>query len=118
LSDTASFVTQVRLDNMFKSAGIHGSAPRLGHSNAVPLMEPKELLEHTNLARSTMQIGRQRTSQRKGKAYSPRGPVMDQGHSVSHANENQPRPSSTNPFRKDFRGATTRKGPGPQISSQ
>ena len=62
-----------------------------------------------------MQIGQQRTSQRKGKAYSPRGPVMDQGHSVSHANENQPRPSSANPFRKGFRGATSRKGPGPRL---
>jgi hypothetical protein len=116
LSDTASYVTQIRMDNMFKSAGIRGQAPRLAPTQATPLMEPKELLEHANLAKSTMQIGR--SNNRRGKAYSSRGPAADHNRVDSSANENHPRPSSNNPFRKDFRSQAHPKDHHPQRASK
>ena len=104
------------MDNMFKSAGIRGQAPRLAPTQATPLMEPKELLEHANLAKSTMQMGR--SNNRRGKAYSSRGPAADHNRVDSSANENHPRPSSNNPFRKDFRSQTHPKDHHPQRASK
>lgn len=52
--------------------------PRFSANVSIPLMEPKELLEHVKLSKSTMQWGRQGTSQRRGKAHSSRGPNMGQ----------------------------------------
>jgi hypothetical protein len=117
LSDTASHITQIRIDNMFKSAGIRGQAPRLAANVATPLMEPKELLEHVNLAKSTMQLGRKGASQRRGKANPPRGPNVDQGKVHSQTAENVSN-KSNNPFRKDFRAGQNQKDRGPPTSSK
>ena len=107
LSDTASHITQIRIDNMFKSAGIRGQAPRLATGPATPLLEPKDLLEHVNLAKATMQIGRSYNS--RGKANPSRGQAADHRKSDSPATENQFTPSATSNTRKDFRSNSNQK---------
>jgi len=72
LLDSASHITQLRVDNMFRGAGIQGQAPRLVDSTTSPLVDPKVLLDHVNLDKSLSQIGRRGNSrQQRGKAHSP-----------------------------------------------
>lgn len=65
LSDTASHITQIRIDNMCQSAGIRGQALPITPPTSTPLLDPKVLLEHVSLAKSTMQLDRQT----QGSAY-------------------------------------------------
>ncbi|KAI8142111.1 hypothetical protein BJV82DRAFT_502547, partial [Fennellomyces sp. T-0311] len=55
LVDTASYITQLRIDNMFKASGIQGQAPHLANSGPSPLLDPKELVEHVKLATAVQQ---------------------------------------------------------------
>jgi hypothetical protein len=50
--DTGSHITQLRIDNMYRGAGIQDPAPRLVNSNPAPLVDTKELLDHANLQKS------------------------------------------------------------------
>jgi len=71
LADSASHVTQLRIDNMFRGAGIQGQAPKLVDSAPPPLLDPKELLDQISLNKSVSQVGRPSgTRRRKGKAHS------------------------------------------------
>ncbi|OMJ27949.1 hypothetical protein AYI69_g2593, partial [Smittium culicis] len=46
LSDLASQVTQIRMDNAYKASKIPGKAPQILPSTAKPLFEPKEFVKH------------------------------------------------------------------------
>jgi hypothetical protein len=71
LADSASHITQLRIENMFRGAGIQGQVPKLVDSAPPPLLDPKELLEQINLNKSVAQVGRPSGSRRrKGKAHS------------------------------------------------
>jgi hypothetical protein len=71
LLDSASHITQLRIDNMFRGAGIQGQAPRLANSTPAPLLDPKVLLEHVSLHKSVSQVGRTGSSRNpRGKANS------------------------------------------------
>ncbi|CAO3690241.1 unnamed protein product [Umbelopsis vinacea] len=54
LSDTASHITQLRMDNMFRGIGINGQAPRLASNSPAPLVDPKAMLDHINLTKSVL----------------------------------------------------------------
>jgi hypothetical protein len=114
LSDTASYITQLRIDNMCKAAGIRGTAPRISAPTTIPLLDPKVLLDHANLSKTTMQLGRHGQSSRRGKAHSshPSEP------SVPRTNDEHPRRTQPPP-RKDFRQGHQFKDRGrPQTTSQ
>ncbi|KAG2187196.1 hypothetical protein INT44_004868 [Umbelopsis vinacea] len=87
LMDTASHVTQLRIDNMYRGAGIQGQAPRLLNCNPAPLVDTKELLDHVNLQRSWSSIGRR---PKRGKANSTSDQAItdhsprDSNHGVQH----------------------------------
>lgn len=119
LSDTASHITQMRIDNMCQSAGIRGQAPRLSAPTATPLLDPKVLLEHVSLAKSTMQLGRQSQGSQRGKAnssrsseYSDNRNVASQPHQTNQTNQ------SSQPPRKDFRRGQHHKDKNPPQSTQ
>lgn len=65
LVDTASYVTQLRIDNMCKAAGIR-DPPRQSPSSAEPLVDPKALVDHVALQQAVRKTG-YRSSFRKGK---------------------------------------------------
>ncbi|KAI9285773.1 hypothetical protein BC943DRAFT_337056 [Umbelopsis sp. AD052] len=65
LIDTASHVTQLHIDNMYRGAGIQGQDPRLLNRHRAPLVDTKELLDRVNLQKSWSNIGRR---PKRGKA--------------------------------------------------
>ncbi|KAH8552139.1 hypothetical protein BGW37DRAFT_424810 [Umbelopsis sp. PMI_123] len=79
LEDAASHITQLRIDNMFRGAGVQGQVPKLVDSAPPPLLDPKELLEQISLNKAVAQAGRPSGSRRrKGKGHSlPAAPLPD-----------------------------------------
>jgi hypothetical protein len=53
LADSASHITQLRIDNTFLGAGIQGQVPKLVDSAPAPLLDPKEILDQINLNKTS-----------------------------------------------------------------
>ena len=53
--DTTSYITQIRIDNMFKAANIYGPPPRLASSGLRSLLDPKTIVDHVNLSKAVSQ---------------------------------------------------------------
>ena len=87
LADAASHITQLRIDNMFRGAGVQGQVPKLVDSAPPPLLDPKQLLEQISLNKAVAQVGRPSGSRRrKGKGHSlPAAPSPDNSKSGSPA---------------------------------
>ncbi|KAI8136491.1 hypothetical protein BJV82DRAFT_489061, partial [Fennellomyces sp. T-0311] len=65
LLDSASYITQLCINNMFKAAGINGQAPRLLDTSSLPLVDPRDLVEHVKLSRAIQQSGQRFTRNKK-----------------------------------------------------
>jgi hypothetical protein len=113
LMDTASHITQLRVDNMFQGAGISGQAPRLSDSAPAPLVDLKIILEHVSLRKSMVQVGR-RDNNRRRKAHPPRStPTSDTGKSnpITPVQQFKPRQEQQ---RKGFHSNNSQKEKGKQ----
>jgi len=116
LMDSASHITQLRIDNMFKGAGIHGQAPRLANPTTQPLVEPKVLLDHVSLDKSMAQIGR-RSNPRpsRGKVHSPSNSRSENEKSDIPANAGPAKPSFEHRSKGFHNGQSSRdKGKRPE----
>ncbi|KAI8137543.1 hypothetical protein BJV82DRAFT_661218 [Fennellomyces sp. T-0311] len=112
LVDTASFITQLRVDNMFMAANIRGQAPRLGSSTTSPLLEPKDMVEYVKLAQAVQQTGQRHPRNRSGKAYS-RSRNTSKSEDESHQNTNDHDSRTQKGYnwqRKDFHSGPRDKG--------
>lgn len=94
IMDTASSITQTRIDNLYRGTGMQGQAPRLADSNPAPLLDPKTLLDHISLQKSLSTVGRR---PKRGKAQ-PTSPISTD-HTKYSGESHQSRP---NVFRKGF----------------
>ncbi|KAI8136445.1 hypothetical protein BJV82DRAFT_527686 [Fennellomyces sp. T-0311] len=101
LLDTASHITQLHIDNMFKAAGIQGQAPRLQDTGSHPLLDPREFVDHVKLANAVQKTGRHFTRHKKGKAHSSRTNRPDEEPSPDR---NKPKGGYNGP-KKDFRSS-------------
>ncbi|KAG2219419.1 hypothetical protein INT45_010610 [Circinella minor] len=71
--DATSYITQIRIDNMFKAANIHGLPPRLASSGPRYLLDPKTMVDHVNLSKAVSQTSFRShfdNKRKKGKANS------------------------------------------------
>lgn len=71
LADTASHITQLPVDIMYKGAGISVTPPRIGITKPAPLLDPKTMLDHVSLTKSVMQLGRKPRQKGKGHSSAP-----------------------------------------------
>ncbi|PVU90989.1 hypothetical protein BB561_004615 [Smittium simulii] len=77
LSDLATHVTQMRMDDAYKASKIPGKAPQVLHSNSKPLFEPKELVEHV----TSMQAMQKSVSKNQNKNITE---VINKNTTMSH----------------------------------
>jgi hypothetical protein len=91
--DTASHITQLRIDNMYRGAGMQGQAPRLAETGPAPLLDPKTLLEHVSLQKSMSNVGRRK---KRGKDQSSSNNHSDQPK--ADTNTQHPKPSQRKGF--------------------
>ena len=120
LVDTASYITQLRIDNMFKASGIQGQAPHLASSGPSALLDPWELVEHVKLATAVQQTGKRLTRHnKKGKAHSFNNTNRaDEGTSASHDNNTNQKPGFTAPKKGFHSGPQNQNKSKQQSNSQ